>query len=396
MSPSHDQVDRPGDCVVHAGMIKTGTTSLQSSLLKAAGGNRFRLLTLDSFFGNVLVGSAFAGDYGIGERFISQAVDARMAAKISRRSHEYLAKSLEAAARHRCTPIISAEIIGSLPRDAIGRLRAFLVERGWQPRVIVYVRAPLDLLESRFQQRLRAGDIPSRIPQKMPAYLERSRRGWYSAPLDSLDAAFGRDHVTPQWYDPRRFPGQCVVRHFCDFAGIPIQDGDIVRANDSLSLDAVRFVYALMLANACPTKSRIDRLRRAILMEHLADLNGPPLRFHPKLIAPFVESIEPERAVVESRMREVLPLSLHQRREDEGVRCEADLLDFSAESLDWLAKASGGRVVRCRQPSDSVNAVVEQLQSISTRFPSRIAGRVVMARAHELWQRARGRWRNLR
>lgn len=174
MTDRLEQGHQSRTCIVHAGMIKTGTTSIQSSLFYRAKSDQFRLMTLDSYFGNLLIGSAFADDYGVGERFISRDVTARMAATTPTRSREYLKRSLEAAASRRCTPIISAEIISDLPHEAIMRLRSFLVEQGWTPRVILYVRAPLDLLESRFQQRLRAGAVPSRIPQRLPDHMEHT------------------------------------------------------------------------------------------------------------------------------------------------------------------------------------------------------------------------------
>lgn len=383
-------------CIVHAGMVKTGTTSIQSSLFHNLQSDRFRLLTLDSCFGNLLVGSAFAGDYGIGERFISHGVTAKMAATVPLQSRDYLDRALQAAAARHATPILSAEIIGNLPCDGIERLRSFLVERGWSPRVILYVRAPLDLLESRFQQRLRVGGIPSRIPRKLNEYIEQSLRMNFSAPLRLLDEVFGPENVTLQWFDPARFPGRCVVRHFCGFAGIPIRESDIIRENDSLSLDALRFVYALMLAGRRKVKTRIDRLRQTLFLERLRELRGPSLRFHPELAAPFVEKVVPEMAWVEARLGEPLSVSLHPRDNAEGVKCEADLLDFSAESLDWLAKTSGRRVVKPNHGFDMVHAVVEQLESIGVFGSPRRVCLAILARARELQRRAILRSQNLR
>jgi hypothetical protein len=395
MTAAAIRTDPTNICIVHAGMIKTGTTSIQSSLFYAPRSSRYRLLTLDSYFGNVLIGSAFAGDYGIGERFISHGVTARAAAIVPPRSREYLERSLKAAADRGCMPILSAEIISGLPRHALARLRAFLADRGWQPRVILYLRAPLDLLESRYQQRLRAGSIPSRIPRKPSEYIEYSCRTGYAEPLECLDEVFGREHVALQWFDPQRFPGNCVVRHFCGVAGIPIPEGYTVRENDSLSLDAVRFIYALFLAGRHSAGNRIDRLHRAVLLERLGELRGPSLRFHPDLTAPFIQRIGQEMAGVEARLGEALPLSLHHRRSDEGVRCEPDLLDFSGESLEWLAQANGRRIVRRGRGSVTVNAVVEQLEWLGTMGSPRYAGRVVMAKLRERWQRAVVRHRNL-
>jgi hypothetical protein len=42
-------------CVLHIGQHKTGTTSIQSTLFWGLRDRRFRLLSLDSFFGNRLL-----------------------------------------------------------------------------------------------------------------------------------------------------------------------------------------------------------------------------------------------------------------------------------------------------------------------------------------------------
>jgi len=396
MNELREQNIQPNTCIVHAGMIKTGTTSIQSSLFYNLRSDHFRFLTMDSYFGNLLVGSAFAGDYGIGERFISHGVTAEMAETVPAQSRDYFNRALAAAGAHHRTAILSAEMIGYLRRDGIERLKAFLVDRGWKPRVILYVRAPLDLFESRFQQRLRAGGIPSRIPCKFDDYIKQSSRMSYSEFPRLLDEVFGCENVTFQWFDPQRFPSRCVVRHFCEFAGVPIRDADILRENDSLSLDALRFVYALMLAGRCKVGTRIDRLRHSLLLERLGELRGPSLRFHPELVAPFVERVVPEMAWIESRLGEVLPLSLHPRGNAEGVKCEADLLDFSAESLDWLAKTSGRGVVKPKRSSDMVHAVVDQLESIGLLGSPRRVCRAVLTRAHELLRRASLRSQNLK
>lgn len=231
-------------------MYKTGTTSIQSTLFHTGSSGRHRLLTLDPFFGNRLIGSAFAPDYGIGERFISDAVTSQMAARAPQRSRAYLDRCLMVAARRECTPILSAEIISSLPCQALEHLRDFLHERSWSPRLILYVRAPLDLLASMFQQRLRAGRIASRIPVQLMAYFQHSIQAGYVKQLRLLDEVFGRQHVTMQWFDPAAFPDRCVVRHFCSLIGLPIRATAVVRVNEALSLDATKFLYALAGARA--------------------------------------------------------------------------------------------------------------------------------------------------
>jgi hypothetical protein len=385
---------RPG-CIVHAGMYKTGTTSIQSSLFYGLQSDRFRLLSLDAFCGNWLIGSAFADDYGVNERFISNGVTPRMAATVPRRSRDYLDRALAAAGRRGATPILSAEIIGSLSQAAVERLRDFLVGRGWQPRVIIYARAPLDQLGSMFQQRVRAGDIASRMPASLPEFIDYSARHGYATPLRMMDEVFGRENVSMQWFDPASFPGGCVVRHFCGVAGIPFRESAVMRVNEAASLDATRFLYALVVAGHRRKPDLLRRLGREIRLERLGELRGPPPCLHPGVTAPYADAIRRELGWVESRLGRAVPLSLHARDTDAGLRCEADLLDFSVESLDWLAKTTGRRVVKPGQGADTVRGVVEQVEAIGGLGSASTVRRVVAAGVRERWRRTSLWYENL-
>ncbi len=385
------------ECLIHGGMPKTGTTSIQSSLCRGLHDERFRLLTLDSFLGNLLIGSAFSGDYGVGSRFISQMVTEDMAARLPPESRHYLDRALAAAGRRGCTPILSAETISYFSEAALERLRDFVVERNWQPRVVMYVRSPLDFLESRFQQRLKAGIMVRGAPTRMADYLEFSVRLGYGRPLRGVDQVFGREHVAMFAYDPAGFPGRCVVRHFCGIAGIPGESVRVIRENDSVSLDAVRFLHALSVAGRRGFRKRVDRVHRAVLVRRLQEeLPGEKLRFREDVARRYAEAIREDLAWVEARLGCEVPLSRSSRDGDGGVRCEEDLMDFQQESLEWLAAASGRRVVKRGQGAETVRAVAEQLQSMRMLVSPPQLMRECLGRGGELWWRARQRARNLR
>jgi len=385
------------ECLIHGGMPKTGTTSIQASLCRGLDDARFRLLTLDSYFGNLLIGSAFSGDYGVGSRFISHGVTEAMVATVPRELRDYLDRALAAAGRRGCLPILSAEIISNLPESALEGLRDFVVERNWQPRVVMYVRSPLDYLESWFQQRLKAGVMVSGVPKRIADCLDASIGPGYARPLRAVDHVFGREHVEMFAYDQAGFPGGCVVRHFCGIAGIPGDSVRVIRENDSVSLDAVRFLFALSEAGRRGFRTRADRVHRAVLVRRLLEeLPGEKLRFHDEVAGRYREAIREDLAWVEDRLGCEMPLSRRGRTGDGGIRCDADLLDFRQESLEWLAAASGRRVVKRGQGAETVRAVVEQLESTRMMVSPRHFIRECRERAGELWWRALLKRRNQR
>ena len=377
-------------------MPKTGTTSIQSSLFRGLRDARFRLLTLDSFFGNLLIGSAFSGNFGKGLSFISHGVTEAMAATVPQQSRTYLDRALAAAGRRGCLPMLSAEIITNLPDAALERLRDFVLERNWQPRVVIYVRPPLDYLASRFQQRLKAGMRVRVGPAGIEEFVEQGVRSGYVRPLQILDRVFGREHVEMHSFDPAGFPGRCVVRHFCGVAGIPGESVKVIRENDSVSLDAVKFLHALSHAGRRGRRTLADRLHWAVLVRRLQELPGDKLQLHEDMAGRYAAALREDLEWLEARMGCHVPLSRRRGHGEGAVRSGDDLLDFRQEALEWLAGASGRRPAKRGQGAETVRAVAEQLESMRMLVSPRLLMRECLERARELLCRARQQRRNLR
>lgn len=128
-------------------------------------------------------------------------------------------------------------------------------------------------------------------------------------------------------------------------------------------------------------------LQRAVLLERLGALSGPPLRFHPCLIVPYIQAIQREMPWLEQRLQRQLPLTLQPGEHTSGVRGEADLLDFSSHSLEWLAEASGQRPLKPGQGADTVEGVVEQLAAISGLSAGHRHARILVAEARQRLRR---------
>jgi hypothetical protein len=261
----------------------------------------------------------------------------------------------------------------------------------------MYVRSPLDYLESWVQQRLKAGRMVSGPLPRITDYLEVSVRPDWARPLRALDQVFGREHVAMFAYDPAEFPSRCVVQHFCGVAGIPGDRVRVIRENDSLSLDAVRFFHALAVAGRRGLRSRVDRLHRAVLVRRLQEeLPGEKLRFHEDVAGRYEAAIREDLAWLEARLGCEVPFSRRSRDGAGGVRSEDDLLDFRQEALEWLAGASGRRPAKRGQGAEAVRAVAEQLESMRLLVSPRLLMRECFERARELFCRARQLRTNLR
>lgn len=377
-------------CIVHVGFPKTGTTSIQSSLLYGLRDPRFRFLTLDTVFGNLLVASAFRRNFGEGRSLFSQGVNPREAAAAATRSRRHLDRSLAAAARRGVVPILSAETIVGFDEASLGDLRGFLAERGWSPQVIAYVRPPFDHFASLFGQGVRANlwfarDMDALVSSDLLNPLKSLRR---------LDEVFGAAAVSPHWFEPASFPGRCVVRHFCRTLGIDFRGEDVVRENDSLNLAAIRFLYAMIHMDHGRRPGLMGRVRWQVLIERLAGLPGPPLRLHARITETLAECLRPDWGWLESRFGRPLPMTSRSAGPDEGIRGIEDLLDFSPESLEWLARTTGRPVVRAGRGDDTVRETVEQLRSLGIAGSPGVVLRLGRTFGRERWAREVRKFRN--
>ena len=351
-------------CLLHVGQSKTGTTSIQSTLFQELNDPGFILISLDSFFGNQTLAGAFLPEHEADKSFFLQRNSAKRLGARKASARCWLDSGLRVARRRGAIPILSAEVVAVLfSEPSMKDLRHFLSERGFTPHVIAYLRPPLDWIESGVQQLARTGrtNLWSLTMDKLLG----------SGPwgiVERLDKVFGRDNVELHLFDPDLFPGRCVVRHFCERAGIALPE-KIIRENDSLNLHALRFVHAYNRYILPGRESFPSILRRMLVIKNLEDLPGPPLRLHPELHSSFLGRLSELQPKFQERMGGPLPATLIARKPDEGLSNEADLDKFEDEALDWLGR-------KLREPvkslcsSDRGREVASSLDRLVRRFPA--------------------------
>jgi len=322
--------------IFHIGLPKTGTTSIQSTLFWNPPQSPFRFISLDSTFGNQLVLAAFSSRFGIQGDYFSGVMSKRQKRTMKEFSLNYLRKCLEDCASQNLTPIVSAETACGFPVQDLMKIREFAEQFGFTVRVIGYFRPMLDLVESAYQQFVKIGHTN---------HLQHSLHAASNAlaVLPQLDTAFGRENVDCYIFDRNRFPDRCVVKHFLKTIGLDSQNLAIVRENESTNLNALRFLYAWNIGKESHKFSFRTRFRRRLLMEAMKNLQGPLLRFG-ETIAEQVEKLSvAQAAAFLQRLGEPIPMTSSTRQGENVLNAESEMLDFSPESIDWLARTSWSR-----------------------------------------------------
>ena len=355
-------------CILHVGMPKTGTSSIQASLYFGLEDPRFRLVNLGHPNGSLFIEPIFRDRP---EEFWLHRAKGLSPERL-RRMRPRLEARLRGSLRHvrdaSATAIISAESLWWQSRGELERLRDFLASEGFEARVLAYVRPHRSFLESSFQQTLRFDGKAIR-----PA---RHAGGRWDLPvpdlkvrLGQLESAFGRDRITVRAFRRSSLEGGCVVRDFCRTLGIDLASASIERVNESLSGDAVRMLHCY---------NRFVRHERpasfhAILMllDTIAALKSDPLRLHPDVMAPIAGAIDRQDREILDRFG----VDLREEGRDDvdrRVRDESDLFRIAPSSVAWLAEATGLAPITAPEGEPMAREVARQVATLARR-PSILA-----------------------
>ena len=340
-------------CILHAGMHKTGSASIQNSLKNLDDGCFYyaRLLgrpnhsrSLPSVFaerdGRQLMRKRFAHDENdVDERTKQARIDLR--------------NSIEAADGR--TLQFSGEGILHMPAMDLARLKNFLERHGYDDvTVIAYVRPPFGFISSTVQQKIRTGNSKAlKFLNSAPDYQKKFAK---------FDDVFGADKVLLSRFEPAALTGKDVVADFCGKAGIPVSSIELVRKNASITRLAAQlcFQYA-----AHAEDEGLGPLRpgtSAALCAKLRDLDQSRFRMAPSVLKPSVDSLKPDIEWMERRLGQKLDEDMNDSEFD--IRGEADLLQPIAgiqEKLRSLLSAGGEQV-----PGDAADNTWKLLHFIAS------------------------------
>jgi hypothetical protein len=276
----------PSRCVVHIGMRKTGSTSIQKSLA----GQKARTHVYAK----------------LGPTNHSRALHSMVA---EGSGLERIAASIRRARGK--TLIISGEGIPRFFAESELRVLKNLLDAHFdRVEIVAYVRDLAGYVTSNFQERVKNGYASFNLLDCAPLY-----RKWF----EKFDLVFGSENVRLWKFDPAGFPQGCVVQDFCARLGLEPPPG-VVRKNDSLSREALSLLY-IFHRHAGPKMPRKDARSLVRAVQHLS---GSPFRLSPKLIAPVLEQCKADTLWMERRLGRSLS-DLGTSRPDD-VQSEADLL----------------------------------------------------------------------
>jgi hypothetical protein len=340
-------------CVLHVGMHKTGSTSIQYSLYQnpTLQGATYLDLGLPNPSGLIRHG------FDHREQQTSPHFPRRTPEWLQNRARRVRKQLIDALSAAGPRSILSAEDASHLRLDEARELKQLLLSQVDYVGVLAYVREARGFMESMFQQNLKGGAQRLHLPGQYPRY---------RFCFQKYDQLFGRENVQLVPFQPKTFVQKCVVHDFCLRTGVSIDPSTIRRANEGMSRHAAALLlnYRQRVQDHAWNQDmpanmnallRVDRYVVSGCME----LEGPKVRFAPDLLASVFAEQREDLNWMAQRIGFAVDGVGSTHADD--IQSEADLLTLRPEAIAWLSQRTGHDLAPT--PSDSaLNAALRQLR----------------------------------
>lgn len=256
--------------------------------------------------------------------------------------------------------ILSCESLSRFDRAELDLLFRFLQSQDLSLEAVAYVRDYRNWCESFFQQSVKYGTFRQSL---FPLSLKT-----YRLAIGKMDEFLGRENVHLWKYDRACFAGGCVLRDF--YQRLHLGDRQVVspERNKGVSLEAAKLLFAYHNSGFGPVRDKRILRANSLLAEHLGSLAGPPVRFHPELLAERMRAESDDLAWMEERLGESLRGEPDRRNVADSIRTEEDLQQFSPEALAWLAAESGCPISKGKTPEETAQTVAQAMAGLREKL----------------------------
>ena len=211
--------------ILHIGMAKTATTSIQTGLKGFTDGDT-RYARLGSSNHSIPLITAFRKDPSRHLYYVKRGMDQATVKKVGIEIREKLLREMQSPERNL---VFSGEELCRLTPGEVRRMKTFMDPHCGRFRVLAYIREPLGFASSVYQQVARHRQI-TELSVPVPHY-----RRWFAKYIE----IFGRQTVEFVLFDPATFRDACIITDFCDRVGIAANRIAKSTRNQSLSTEAV-------------------------------------------------------------------------------------------------------------------------------------------------------------
>lgn len=308
-------------CVVHIGMHKTGSSSIQSMLYNQLNDDNFHFTKLGGANQSAQIFSLFA-DHP--EKYHGHVARGWMEDEVQRYNEQNLKMLVNGfkSKSKSIVEIISGEDIGYFNFDELCRLNDFIKIYFRSVKIIAYIRPPASYIQSAFQELVKHGLNRFDLSGCNPNYTR----------FKMFDTVFGRDNIIIRPFVSGQLLGGDIVKDFAHTLGVSLDEKNItIKDNESISRDALGLLYVYQKYTNGFARSSNIFFERSKLIEALSKIGSSRLKFSSSVIDPIIaqnkEGIKYIDQFIPGSLREEIAVS------DSSISCEGDLMTFSNETI---------------------------------------------------------------
>ena len=301
-------------CIIHIGMPKTGSSSIQKTLnkqLKDPG-------TVYIPFANDNHGGVICTLFG-GQQHINRFHNDKSVEEINiykRNARRLLINTINSSDASKF--IISGEAIQTLDKYHLIDLKHFMDKLFDNVKIVAYVRPPYSYISSAFQQFLKTHSTDITIERAYPNYKKR---------FGKFYTVFGSENLHLWKFDPKKFPQNNVVLDFCKKLDIDFANIKTIKKNESLSKEAIKILYSYRKSQV--TNSFYNKQKDKLIVYQLQNIGTTKFRFSPLIINPILQKYKEDIEWMERRLGEPLLEKIKETENDIKAIEELLVLDAS-------------------------------------------------------------------
>ena len=337
------------EIIIHIGMHKTGTTSIQRTFARHLNDFDFVYVKLENPNHSREIFTLFEEK----NHPSKNGIENQKVEEINRKTKNRLIENFQIHPNKKY--IISGESIRSMSPHALINFKSFLDQFFKKITIVAYIRPPKAYMESAFQQVIKGGTNNFDIDKVYPNY--RKFKQFFNI--------FGEDNIRLWKFDVKHFPDNDVVLDFCQRLGIKTIPENIIKDNESISKEALSLLYIYRKFGPGYGNTPTSKKENDHLIQVLSQINGHKVRFGPKLINPILNKYKKDIEWMESILGESLSEDIQPSKYN--IEEEKDLLSVSTESLIKLKEIIDEYgFVKNMQP-DSMQEIADNVHVLRTQ-----------------------------
>lgn len=323
-------MEKKQEIIIHIGMHKTGSTSIQETLAKNSCGNDYTYLNLGAINHNHRIYSLFSDNpttYYLNKGKTKSEIE-----DFNNQTKDLFYECVKDLRTPKA--IISGEDLINLNEKELSEMDRFLKVFFKKVVVFAYVREPTSYMNSLLQQVIKSGvgferfifenslDNSSKLNLKMlyPKYEETFKKH---------GKVFGDENLHLKLFDRKKLCEGNVVVDFIKTFNLPISSNLVITDNEGISKPALSIIYALRKASINNVTNISPQILNRITSS-LHSLKGDKLALSSKAYKDLIEDNFRDIHWLEKRLSEKLPPP---QKTKNGISNEEELVKINKENF---------------------------------------------------------------